>query len=488
MRYLLAVIMAMAVVVCLPAAAQADGQVDLELGGEGATSWSIADIKPGDSGTKTVTVHNAGSRNGLVTIWLSDIISSEGTNPESETGDTAEPGELGDYLLLNLCCSRLSTNLSLPATVASFPHTASGPVYIRISPLNAGDTVTLEWQYELPAETGNEAQGDSLSFSINYLLEEFAPTPPGGGGGGGQAEAGAPGLLIIDMLEEITTAGIEPDGSLLQSCVASFLDEVSLELDLGTRVVCSGNEVPERLEARLCQQILPPPGMAIVSPVYDFTAYVYRRVSRAVTFNPAARLVISYSPQQLPDNTLSVFIACYDDQHGWTQLEPASGIAPQAGKAMAGVSHFNFTPFAVIVELAPSLSPAHFEVGNLDIKPDQVRVGQRVTISVQVANTGGLSGEYTLRLNIDGQLESSELITLAPGQSQEVSFSLTRDSPGSYRVEIGGLRGSFVVEAMPTPPVEVGCRWWLIVIILAAIAVAAWALIRLKKRKKVTGY
>ena len=76
--------------------------VDLELGGEGATPWSIINVRPSDSGTKTVELHNVGSQDGFVTIWIEDIISTEGANPESETGDTAEPGESADYLLLNL--------------------------------------------------------------------------------------------------------------------------------------------------------------------------------------------------------------------------------------------------------------------------------------------------------------------------------------------------------------------------------------------------
>jgi hypothetical protein len=158
----------------LPASAQ-DNPVDLKLGGEGATRWNITNIEPGDSGTKTVTLHNAGLRNGFVTMWISDIVSSEGINPESET-DTAEPGELEQYLLLNISCSLLDSNISLPTTIDKLPHSASDPDYIKISPLNVGDTIILDWQWRLPAETSNEVQGDSLSFTVNYMLEEFPPT------------------------------------------------------------------------------------------------------------------------------------------------------------------------------------------------------------------------------------------------------------------------------------------------------------------------
>ena len=156
-RLLLAIIMGLALVSSLSVTAQAQDPVDLELGGGGATSWDIGNIEPGDSGTKTVALHNAGYNDGFVTIWISDTVNSEGTNPESETGDTTEPGELGDYLLLGLIYNGLDTNLSLPATIDNLPQSASDPNYIRISPLNAGDTVDLDWEWELPYQTGNDA-------------------------------------------------------------------------------------------------------------------------------------------------------------------------------------------------------------------------------------------------------------------------------------------------------------------------------------------
>lgn len=171
----LALVVLVALTVSLSTPAQtADNPINLELGGEGATSWDITGIMPGDTGTKTVTLHNAGDVDGFVTIWISDVVSSEGINPESETGDTAEPGELDDHLLFNISCSRLSTNIGLPTTIDNLPQTTyPSPGYLRVTPLDVGDTVTLAWQWELPALTGNDVQGDMLSFTINYMLEEI---------------------------------------------------------------------------------------------------------------------------------------------------------------------------------------------------------------------------------------------------------------------------------------------------------------------------
>ena len=68
-RITLALILGLAVVGCMPIIpVHAQGPIDLVIGGEGATSWNIGNIKPSDSGTKTVTLHNASSLNGLVTI------------------------------------------------------------------------------------------------------------------------------------------------------------------------------------------------------------------------------------------------------------------------------------------------------------------------------------------------------------------------------------------------------------------------------------
>ncbi|MFC2022195.1 hypothetical protein ACFLTR_03175, partial [Chloroflexota bacterium] len=138
----LSLIIGLALVGFLPTRVQADdgNPVDLELGGEGATPWNITNIKPTDSGNKTVALHNAGSRDGFVTIWLSDIISSEGMNPEAETGDTAEPGELTDHLLLGLTADNINTNLNLPTTIGHLPHSVSDGDYIDLIPLKTGDT------------------------------------------------------------------------------------------------------------------------------------------------------------------------------------------------------------------------------------------------------------------------------------------------------------------------------------------------------------
>ena len=98
-------------------------------------------------------------------------------NPESETGNTAEPGELMNFLRFNVISSDISTNVGLPATLHHFPHSVPERNVMTI-PLNANANTTLLWEWEF-AELGpsvNAAQGDSLSFSISFtLVDELYP-------------------------------------------------------------------------------------------------------------------------------------------------------------------------------------------------------------------------------------------------------------------------------------------------------------------------
>jgi uncharacterized repeat protein (TIGR01451 family) len=69
----------------------------------------------------------------------------------------------------------------MPALVAALPQNATDLHYVKILSLAAGETVSLNWNWNLPLSTGNIVQGDGLSLDINYLLEQIVPpttTPP----------------------------------------------------------------------------------------------------------------------------------------------------------------------------------------------------------------------------------------------------------------------------------------------------------------------
>jgi len=94
---------------------------------------------------------------------------------------------------------------------------------------------------------------------------------------------------------------------------------------------------------------------------------------------------------------------------------------------------------------------ASFQVANLTVNPFEVMVNQPVAISVGVANLGGTSGSYSLSFKINGLVAETKELTLSANESQQVSFSLTESSVGSYNVTVGDLSGIFTVSSKPTP-------------------------------------
>ncbi len=130
------------------------------------------------------------------------------------------------------------------------------------------------------------------------------------------------------------------------------------------------------------------------------------------------------------------------------------------------------------VKVAPA--PAAFATSNLAISLAEVDVGDSVTISVRVANTGDLEGTYELTLKIDGVEVETKEVTLAGGASQTVTFTTSKDVTGTYSVSVNGLTGTFTVKAPPPK----AFNWWLVigpVIGVLVIGIVVWWIIRRRR-------
>ncbi|GAI28495.1 unnamed protein product, partial [marine sediment metagenome] len=145
----------------------------------------------------------------------------------------------------------------------------------------------------------------------------------------------------------------------------------------------------------------------------------------------------------------------------------------------AEVSHL--TTFTII-GYQVTLAPAAFTVSKLTISPAEVDIGQGVTISAIVTNTGGEAGTYEVALKIDGVVEATEEVTVSAGASKKVTFTASRDTAASYSVDVSGLSGLFTVKAAPpatpvpapplTPPgAEPTVNWPLVGGIIAGVVI-----------------
>jgi hypothetical protein len=100
-------------------------------------------------------------------------------------------------------------------------------------------------------------------------------------------------------------------------------------------------------------------------------------------------------------------------------------------------------------EPSPPPPPAAFEVTSLNITPMEVTAGEAVNITVEVKNTGDSEGAYTAVLSVNRATVETKEVSLAPGSSETVTFSLVQDTPGTYQVGIGELTGLLEVR-LPT--------------------------------------
>ncbi|MBA7676002.1 hypothetical protein ES703_84242 [subsurface metagenome] len=90
-------------------------------------------------------------------------------------------------------------------------------------------------------------------------------------------------------------------------------------------------------------------------------------------------------------------------------------------------------------------TPAKFTATNLSISPSEAKVGETVTISFDVANSGESSGTHIVVLRIDGTESATKSLTLDAGESQKVSFTKVTESSGTHTVEVNGLKDTFTV-------------------------------------------
>ena len=103
------------------------------------------------------------------------------------------------------------------------------------------------------------------------------------------------------------------------------------------------------------------------------------------------------------------------------------------------------------------LSYTDFEYSDISLSSSEMRPGDTLTASVTVTNTGKLAGEEVVQLYIRDlvgsvtrpvkQLKGFEKISLAPGESREVTFEITNDMLSFYRQDMsfGSEPGDFLV-------------------------------------------
>ena len=96
---------------------------------------------------------------------------------------------------------------------------------------------------------------------------------------------------------------------------------------------------------------------------------------------------------------------------------------------------------------------AEFVVSDLVISPTEVNPGQVVTITCAVTNIGSEAADYTVTMG--GDFVAEQVVSLGPGESKTVSFTVTPTAAKTHYVSVDGLSGSFVATTVPVADIRV---------------------------------
>ena len=305
---------------------------------------------------------------------------------------------------------------SATATASSISYTAAG--------LTPG---THSVRVIVNDRAGNEA---SQSWSFQVVA--------GGGGGGGSGGGGLGGsgshAGTTDVSDIIGSDGVFTGGIAAESedgkCV--------LTINAGIKGLTRGGRSLEQIAlVEMETPPDPPEDSNVIGLAYDLGP-------DGATFDPPIDLTFSYDESLIPEGVTeeNLVVALWDSETDeWVEL--VCVIDPENNTITAEVSHF--TIFSILA----GIQPAAFTASDLSITPIEVYVGESASISVLVTNTGDLTGSYEVSLKIDNITVEIKEVTLAGGNSEMISFSITRDAVGTHTVNVGGLSGAFEVKAAP---------------------------------------
>ena len=270
----------------------------------------------------------------------------------------------------------------------------------------------------------------------------------------GTVRVGMPALTV-----NVTPFEIQPNMTEEDTVLVIALSRQMMALDK------DGNELESITISKEVNPLQPPEGCYFVGMVYNMAP-------DDAVFAPPLALSMAYDETDLPQGMVEkeLYLAYCDDKGQWVDL--TSEVDTEANRVTAEVNHF--TLFAIMAR------PASFTLSEFSVIPHIVQVGEPVTAGIMVTNVGGCEDRYTLVLKVNDVIEDSKEVTLAIGESQEVSFEAIRESAGDYSVDINGYTASFVVK---------GTNWALIGGIIGGIIVVCllvYFLVFRKRRARLT--
>ncbi|RPJ58448.1 MAG: hypothetical protein EHM12_07835 [Dehalococcoidia bacterium] len=122
-------------------------------------------------------------------------------------------------------------------------------------------------------------------------------------------------------------------------------------------------------------------------------------------------------------------------------VDPGGPVEPVSAAQVYGQGTISTT-----VQQAPVSLPS-VSVKSASLSSTRVGPGEAVTVTANVANTGTANGTSSIKVYVNGEVDTTQGVTVSSGSSTPVTFTVSRNEPGTYDVYVGGISaGSFTVD------------------------------------------
>jgi VCBS repeat-containing protein len=283
-----------------------------------------------------------------------------------------------------------------------------------------------------------EVSDGSLTDSEDITITVNNTGGSGGGGGGGGGSSSVTG--VTSLYNSVDSSGVFLEDTEIQSA------DRKVEIFIPKDTICTNNDgrTPGLITIKEENPPPPPPEDAeIIGLAYDISTN-----PNDVIFDPPIDLIFDYEDEEIPQGVVenNLVIATYNwDTQQWEPLECT--IYPEEKTIIAKLSHFSTYTILAYVR------PASFEITDLLVVPGEIELGEKVSISALVTNTGDLTDIYQVNLALDGIVLRTREITLNGGESEAVAFSANPETTGLHQVSIDDFVASFTVS-QPQAPVS----------------------------------
>ena len=132
------------------------------------------------------------------------------------------------------------------------------------------------------------------------------------------------------------------------------------------------------------------------------------------------------------------------------------------------------------VVAAPPLPAAKIVVTSLNIDPISVKKGEPVTVSILVGSEDDTAGTRTFALVLDGEAVEERDVTLEPGESETLTFTIVEEEVGTHTVVVDEFTAEFTVTEAPAggPPIVL-----ILALIIGVLALVGGGVVLMRKLK-----